>query len=232
MKRIDRERVKRAVALMQDRTNRAERDAILLGERLFRDRRGPTTLYGAGEISAGRNARTSWAGNGDDPDNPAVLVKDLEATAAGCRWMLDRWAELRARLAPDDRWQAPDKLKAIRLLGRQPNEAADCADVGTIFRAAAILDPEDRKSAVDELKAEMWPREFNNMKKRMRKRPKQKFETRRRDRGATKPSPRSSTARPRARARSPKNTASGTTCWPPNPATTTRRTTTAAKATE
>ena len=31
----------------------------------------------------------------DDPDDPPRLLLRLEATADGCRWLLDRWAELR-----------------------------------------------------------------------------------------------------------------------------------------
>ena len=30
----------------------------------------------------------------DDPDRPECLLRRLESSAAGCRWLLERWAEL------------------------------------------------------------------------------------------------------------------------------------------
>ena len=67
--------------------------------------------------------------------------------------MLDRWAELRARLEPGKSWQSPDKLKAIRLLGKQPLDAADDADVLTIFIACHVIDPQ-HPSAYYELRCD------------------------------------------------------------------------------
>ncbi len=53
-------------------------------------------------------------------DHPEAIVLRLESTAAGCRWLLDRWAELGARLDRGDTWPSAEKVKAIRLLGKQP----------------------------------------------------------------------------------------------------------------
>jgi hypothetical protein len=86
--------------------------------------------------------RVSSSGLGDDPDDPPRLLLHLEATAEGCRWLLDRWAELRALLDRGLSWQSPDKLRAIRLLGRQPLDAADSQVVATIFQASHVLDPQ------------------------------------------------------------------------------------------
>ena len=36
----------------------------------------------------------------------------------GCAWLLDRWGELRTVLDEGQKWQSPDRLKAIRLLGK------------------------------------------------------------------------------------------------------------------
>src|SRR5262249_19828566 len=83
----------------------------------------------------------------DDPDAPPRLLLHLEATAAGCRWLTDRWAELGSLLDRGACWQSPDKLKAIRLLGHQPLDAADSEVVATIFQACHVLDPQDRFQA-------------------------------------------------------------------------------------
>ncbi len=86
--------------------------------------------------------RTSCSGIANGPDNPVRLIKQLESTAVGCDWLLARWAELQARLEPGQSWQSPDKLKAIRLLGKQPLDAADDADVASIFIACHVIDPQ------------------------------------------------------------------------------------------
>ena len=44
-------------------------------------------------------------------------------------------------------WQSPDKLKAIRLLGRQPLDAADSEVVALIFQACHVLDPQTRHAS-------------------------------------------------------------------------------------
>jgi hypothetical protein len=62
-------------------------------------------------------------------------------TVAGCCWLLDRWAELRARLETGEVWTAPDQFKAIRLLGKQPLDAIDDPDVTLICLASAKLLP-------------------------------------------------------------------------------------------
>jgi hypothetical protein len=83
----------------------------------------------------------SWSGLANDPNLPAQLIRSLEATAEGCGWLLDRWAELSWLLHKEIAWQSPDKLKAIRLLGRQPIDAFDDSQVATVFVACHRIDP-------------------------------------------------------------------------------------------
>jgi hypothetical protein len=143
-----------------------EEDVATLGGRLFWDRRGPLQLYSTPEYCYMTEPRTSCSGTADDPDNPDRLVKQLESTLAGCVWMLDRWPELRARLEPGQSWQSPDKLKAIRLLGKQPLDAADDANVATIFLACHAIDPQ-YESAFRELRCETTDWESKNYQKRL-----------------------------------------------------------------
>ena len=60
---------------------------------------------------------------GDVNNEPAGLVKRMERTAAGCRWMVESWTRLRERLEPQDFWIPYHKFIAIRLMGRQPLDA-------------------------------------------------------------------------------------------------------------
>jgi hypothetical protein len=120
---------------------RQQDEAAALGQRRLFDRGGPVPLYPHALYSFPDRPRVSCAGQSDDPDDPARLLPRLEATAAGCQWLLDRWGELGSLLDRHLSWQSPDKLKAIRLLGRQPLDAADCEVVATIFQASHVLDP-------------------------------------------------------------------------------------------
>jgi hypothetical protein len=136
-----------------------------LGRRLFFDRRGPLATYPNKTYFSGQ-PRTSWSGIPDDPDDPARLVKQLEAVSPGCCWLLDRWAELRARLEPGKYWHSPDKLKAVRLLGRQPLDAADVPQVAEIFLACSILDPQPQHP-FSELQADLDKIDFAHLDERL-----------------------------------------------------------------
>jgi hypothetical protein len=117
-------------------------DVPTLGARLFWDARGPMQLYPNRPHSFTNGLPlVSWSGLANDPNLPAQLVHSLEATAEGCGWLLDRWAELSLLLQKEKAWQSPDKLKAIRLLGRQPIDAFDDSQVATVFVACHKIDP-------------------------------------------------------------------------------------------
>jgi hypothetical protein len=126
---------------------RQQEEVLALGQRLLFDRCGPVPLYPHALYCFPDRPRVSCSGHSDDPDDPARLLLHLEATAAGCQWLLDRWAELASLLDRRSTWQSPDKLKAIRLLGRQPLDAADSEVVATIFQASHVLDPQPRHQA-------------------------------------------------------------------------------------
>src|SRR5205823_4580930 len=117
-------------------------EAAALGQRLFFDARGPLPVYPHGLFDFPGRPRISASGLGDDADAPPLLILRLEATAAGCQWLLVQWAELRSILDRDLAWQSSDKLKAIRLLGRQPLDAADSEMVPLLFQACHVLDPQ------------------------------------------------------------------------------------------
>jgi len=112
-----------------------------LGNRLFFDPSGPCELYGAPGVFRSK-VRTSWTGRPDDPNDPAALVRKLESSEPGCWYLRACWEDLRAQLVePGKFWQSHDRLRAIRLLGRQPLSAIRDRRVAEIFVASHALNP-------------------------------------------------------------------------------------------
>jgi hypothetical protein len=62
------------------------------------------------------DAERQPAFRGGDGDLQHVVSR-LEATADGCRWLLDRWAEHRARLERGEDWGIDELVVAIYRLG-------------------------------------------------------------------------------------------------------------------
>jgi hypothetical protein len=158
-----------------ERERHEEEEAVAFGQRLFWDARGPWQLY-PHHPHTGRSwdMRTSWSEDPADGNNPALLVLRLERTVAGCRWLLDRWSELRARLEPGEVWAASDQFKAIRLLGKQPLDAVHDSDVTLICLASAKLLPDgDDTKAFALVKHELFDGrdEPQTYSKELRKRP-------------------------------------------------------------
>jgi hypothetical protein len=119
-------------------------EVLELGRRLFTDRLGPLTFcptraeYDEGDTR--REPTTSFAGTeATDLDRPAALVLRLQSTLLGCEWLLGEWAGLKKILDQGQPWVPSDKLKAVRLLGKQPFDAIDDKDVAMVFLAAFVL---------------------------------------------------------------------------------------------
>ena len=126
-----------------DQDQISEEEVVALGRRLFNDRLGPLVSYPTGSNEKGANeykaATTSFAGQGDDPDVPIDLVLRLQSTLLGCEWLLAEWARLKTILDEGQPWIPSDKLKGVRLLGKQPFDAIDDKDVAMIFLASFVL---------------------------------------------------------------------------------------------
>jgi hypothetical protein len=145
-KRIDRAQTARLTRRIYhgeiEEADSVQEEVIELGQKLFQDACGPLALHLERDMSQicgqdGENLRIS--AYGDDEDQPMRLVHCLQATGAGCRWMLEKWASLRALLERGIAWLAPDKLKAVRLLGRHPIDAFDSPDVARVYLASFVL---------------------------------------------------------------------------------------------
>jgi hypothetical protein len=98
----------------------------------------PSSSGNVGSYSL-RRPSTSYASEHDNPDEPADLVLALQWTLVGCEWLLAEWAKLKAVLDEGQAWISPDKLKAVRLLAKQPFDVIDTRDVAIVFLASFVL---------------------------------------------------------------------------------------------
>jgi hypothetical protein len=118
--------------------------AASLGERLFHNPQGPDALYGAGQYDDRREPRISWSPVIDDPDSPAKLLFQLQATADGCAFLLKEWETLRSQLEAGQAWVAQDTFRAVRLLGCNPLDSLSEKRVAQLFIASASFAQSDR----------------------------------------------------------------------------------------
>jgi hypothetical protein len=166
--RVMRVQAERAHEQFETAEQRDVEAAAQLGERLFHDSRGPTELHGMGRYDH-RGQRTSWSGVVPDPDDPTTLVRRIASTAAGVNWLLTEWRALGSLLEIGTAWQAPDKLKALRLMGYQPLDVLDVRLVLEIFVASAAIDGRG-DDPFTSLKGELDDGEYNAFVKRVRER--------------------------------------------------------------
>ncbi len=102
----------------------------------------------------------------DDPGHPKLLLRRLKSTAAGCAWLLDRWGELRTALGQDNGWHPEERLRAVRLLAKQPADAVDDPTVRSIYFSCVILGGKDAQVYADQVR-EMADVEFRYFLERM-----------------------------------------------------------------
>jgi len=153
VERVQRAHLERLTSQIES-SDDSEREAVHeLGKRLFFDPSGPLATYGNRSELRG-NLTTSWNGLAVDPNDPAVLVRKLESSEPGCRFLRGCWEDLRAQLEPPRFWQSLDRLKCIRLLGRQPLAAIEDRRIAEIFLASHALNPVG-ESPFDDLKSDI-----------------------------------------------------------------------------
>jgi hypothetical protein len=109
-----------------------------LSNMLFHDPCRPTPLY-ALRPDFCDPTHTSWNGLANDPLDPAVLVMKIEKTGSGCRHLRQIWTELRSRIEPGSSRQPLDLLRAIRMCGCNPVDAAADKRVAEIYLASYTL---------------------------------------------------------------------------------------------
>ncbi len=128
----------RLTSLIKERPQRELAELSNIYKRLFFDRRGP--VHGASRYNFVGD-RTSCSDVPDHVDDPDTLVRKIQNSVPGCLWMLDRFAELRALLAPGTAWQAQHKFMFIRLLGKQPLDALTDREVAEVHLRTWTISP-------------------------------------------------------------------------------------------
>ena len=137
------ERTERAyLECAQSYVDKAEYDEIDAvhdtGNRLFFDPRGtPVALYGTRPFDP-EKLGTSGSSEPAPALDPAKLVRDLASSAMGCYFILGVLEDLMER-ARERFWVAGDRLRMIRLLGRQPADCVLDRRVAEIFAASYAL---------------------------------------------------------------------------------------------
>ena len=143
--RADRAEVAAMVEAADEQALQRARDVLELGETLFR---APARVRGGdpdgvrGGDGDDQEPPLSWPFDPEHPRHPAHVVDELEGTAQGCTWLLQRWAALGEALDGGRTWRAVNRLRAIRLLGKQPLDAVADETVLSIYLACQAMDPQ------------------------------------------------------------------------------------------
>jgi len=140
-------------------------EADSLGQRLFFCPGGHPSILGFGPSSR-RGTRDSSPAVVDETTGPAWLVARLESTAAGCRLLLERWAEIRACFEPRWRWISEDSFRMLRLMGRRPRDVLESSEVAEVFLASHAVDRRGRNPFMA-LRGEVSLDEVNDLVRRL-----------------------------------------------------------------
>jgi|GEM_PF-561330 len=92
---------------------------------------GSKLFYKAG-IGPGYSSATA-------DDYPAVIVRRLEESAEGCRWLLARWAELLNVIDCKAAWGDPEIIRFVGLMGKRGIEAHFDPELNSLFHAFDAL---------------------------------------------------------------------------------------------
>ncbi len=148
----------------------SQRDAIaaaVIRSRLFHDRQGPIELYPS-KSEYYKGPRTSCSDEPDDPLDPIKLILEAEGTVAGCQMLLREWEALRRNLLSGLSILSHEKLKMLRLMGKQPIQAVDNPEAAQVFLACHALEARDGY-AFHELRSEIEEDLFKSKKAELKR---------------------------------------------------------------
>jgi hypothetical protein len=153
------------IRLAEEDAIRQAAEALVIGQQLIDGLPAPVfQLPRANELTAGK--RLGMPIHPDDPNHPERLLRRLESTADGCQWLLDQWAELRAAIEDQSCWQRAHRLRAVRLLGKEPADALDDPMVQTIYLCSFVLGAHNPR-VFDDQAEEMTRRELQYFTERL-----------------------------------------------------------------
>ncbi len=136
--------------------------AAVIRSRLFHDRQGPIELYPS-KSEYYKGPRTSCSDEPDDPLDPIVLILQAENTVAGCQMLRREWEALRRNLLSGLSILSHEKLKMLRLMGKQPIQAVCDPEAAQVFLACHALEARDGY-AFHELRSEIEEERFKDKK--------------------------------------------------------------------
>lgn len=120
-----------------DSHDQARRDwAVRLGERLIRDPLNRCAVPRLLNPEFAEKVR-EWR-----QDDPAVLAFELEQSAEGVDWKLARWEELALMLRLEEFWHYDARYKALKLMGKRPEDVMFDPVVEQVTLACAAVHPE------------------------------------------------------------------------------------------
>jgi hypothetical protein len=131
-----------------DQARKDADEAVELGQHLLWQPEFPLPVGALEGEVRGALAKFPLADVPGDPKHPARLVLKLQATVAGCDWLLKRWDELRFRLENGGPWVMEDVWKMVRLLGKTAIEMKDDFQVAVLVLASLALEPEPEAEPV------------------------------------------------------------------------------------
>ena len=117
-------------------------EAVELGQHLLWMPEFPLPVGALEGEAKGALAKFPFADVPGDPHHPARLLLKLQATVAGCDWLLTRWGELQFRLEHGGPWAMDDVWKMVRLLGKTAIEMKDDFQVALLVLASLALEPD------------------------------------------------------------------------------------------
>ena len=117
-------------------------EAVELGQHLLWMPEFPLPVGALEGEAKGALAKFPFADVPGDPHHPARLLLKLQATVAGCDWLLTRWGELQLRLEQGGPWAMDDVWKMVRLLGKTAIEMKDDFQVALLVLASLALEPD------------------------------------------------------------------------------------------
>ena len=117
-------------------------EAVELGQHLLWMPEFPLPVGALEGEAKGALAKFPFADVPGDPKHPARLLLKLQATVAGCDWLLTRWGELQFRLEQGGPWAMDDVWKMVRLLGKTAIEMKDDFQVALLVLASLALEPD------------------------------------------------------------------------------------------
>jgi hypothetical protein len=137
---------------VDDAAEREEFEAEDLGRELMFDPCGPAGIYSRPRFS--RSEPDSRGTANAKTRHPAVLVEKLQQTGAGCRWLLEQWAECRENLARLTIRNCWDNFMMMRLMGKELVDAFDDPEAAEVYLASHAIDSR-RRNPFAELRREL-----------------------------------------------------------------------------